>query len=57
MGFRPIGRVSFCSNSVIEHGVKLEQLARILGHSDPQTTLGYIQISEKRLAEMYEVAL
>lgn len=51
------GRKSLVTNSVIRHGRSLSQMARILGHSDPQTTLHYVDISENRLAHMYSDAL
>ncbi len=51
------GRKSLVTNSIILHGRSLEQMARILGHSDAETTLHYVEISPKRLEEMYSVAL
>ena len=51
------GRKSLVSNAVINQGRSLEQMARILGHSDPQTTLDYVVICQKRINEMYLVAL
>lgn len=48
------GRKSLVSNSV-KKGVSLEQLARILGHSDISTTLQYVVIDESRIKEMCAV--
>lgn len=50
------GRRSFVSNAVLR-GVDLETLAVVLGHSHPETTLGYFDVCPKRLAEMCSFAL
>ena len=50
------GRKSMVTNSIINHGRELDQLAHILGHDDPQTTLDYVDINSARLADMYEGA-
>lgn len=48
------GRKSLVTNAIINNGRSLEQMARILGHSDPETTLYYVDIDSKRLERMYE---
>jgi len=47
------GRKSMVTNSIIRQGRTLDQMARILGHDDPQTTLDYVDISMDRLIEMF----
>nr|SHO15125.1 Phage integrase family protein [Moritella viscosa]SHO15424.1 Phage integrase family protein [Moritella viscosa]SHO19023.1 Phage integrase family protein [Moritella viscosa] len=39
------------SNAIIA-GVELEQMARVLGHSDISTTIKYVVIDQKRIKEM-----
>ncbi len=46
------GRRSFCTNA-IEGGFELEQVAFVLGHSDTQTTLMYLQYNDQILEDMY----
>lgn len=48
------GRKSLVTNSVIS-GVSLEQMARILGHSDSCTTIHYVVIQQTRIREMNEL--
>lgn len=48
------GRKALCSNAV-KNGVSLDQLARILGHSDISTTIKYVCIDKKRLKAMYSI--
>lgn len=50
------GRKSLVTNAIINNGRSLDQMARILGHSDPETTLYYVDIDSKRLEKMYEEA-
>lgn len=50
------GRRSYATK-LIRHGLELEQVAIILGHSDVEVTSCYIEVEKKRLREMYEVAL
>jgi len=50
------GRKSMVTNSIIKSGRSLDQLAKILGHDDPQTTLDYVDINYSRLLQMYEDA-
>ena len=50
------GRKSLATNAVLK-GVELEDVAKMLGHEDPEMTLHYIQIDNKRLERAYEVAL
>ncbi|WP_244536397.1 site-specific integrase [Moritella viscosa] len=45
------GRKSLVSNAIIA-GVELEQMARVLGHSDISTTIKYVVIDQKRIKEM-----
>lgn len=45
------GRKSLVTNSVTS-GVSLEQMARILGHSDSSTTIYYVVIQQNRIREM-----
>lgn len=51
------GRKSLVTNAVINKGRSLEQMATILGHGEVDTTLLYVDISAKRLEQMYECAL
>ena len=46
------GRKSLATNAALK-GVDIEDIAQILGHDSPQTTLEYIVIDEKRIREMY----
>lgn len=46
------GRKSLATNASIK-GVPIEDIAILLGHDSPQTTLEYIVIDEKRIREMY----
>lgn len=45
------------TNAIINKGRTLEEMAKILGHSSPQTTLEYVVIDPDRLKKMYEDAL
>lgn len=45
------GRKSLVTNSVIS-GVSLEQMAKVLGHSDASTTIFYVCIQQARIQEM-----
>ncbi len=45
------GRKSLCTNAVIS-GVNIENVARILGHASPETTIDYVVIQPKRVEEM-----
>lgn len=38
-------------------GVELETISKILGHAEVQVTLEYIDISDKQLAKLFELAL
>jgi len=49
------GRKSIATNAA-NNGVELDDIARLLGHSDPEMTLYYIQIGKKELERCYEVA-
>lgn len=40
-----------------KRGVELEAISRILGHSDVQVTLEYIDISKSQMEKLYELAL
>lgn len=46
------GRKSLATNASL-NGVTIENIAAILGHESPQTTLKYIVIDQKRVQEMY----
>lgn len=46
------GRKSLATNAALK-GVDIEDIAQILGHDSPQTTLEYIVIDERRIREMY----
>lgn len=48
------GRKSLATNAA-EKGVPLKDIARILGHDDPEMSLHYIQINKKPLQQCYEV--
>lgn len=48
------GRKSLVTNSVIS-GVSLEQMARVLGHSDSSTTIKYVVIQRERIREMNSI--
>lgn len=48
------GRKSLVTNSVIS-GVSLEQMARVLGHSDSSTTIKYVVIQQRRIREMNSI--
>lgn len=50
------GRKSLVTNAILNQGRTLEQMARILGHSSPETTIHYVDIDFKRLERMYESA-
>ena len=50
------GRKSLATNA-IHNGRKLEDVARILGHKDPETTLHYIDFSDEYIVRMYTDAL
>jgi integrase/recombinase XerD len=41
----------------ISHGVKLEYIQKLLGHSSPETTLRYAQISDDNLKHIYETSM
>ena len=51
------GRRSFATNAIYSGRATIEQVSTILGHSDLQTTYGYIHFDENWLAEVYKLGL
>lgn len=51
------GRRSFVTNAINGGVATLEQVSTILGHSDLQTTYGYMHFEDSKLAERYKLAL
>lgn len=47
-------RRKFATNN-ISHGMKLEYIQKILGHSNPETTLIYARISDKNIKSAYDM--
>lgn len=47
-------RRKFATNN-ISHGMKLEYIQKILGHSSPETTLIYARISDKNIKSAYDM--
>lgn len=50
------GRRSFASN-LLDNGHDLETVQLLLGHSDLDYVMAYIDVSDKKLREMFEVVL
>jgi integrase len=48
------GRKSLCTNAVL-NGVPIETVARILGHSSPETTIDYVVIQPTRIKQMCSI--
>jgi site-specific recombinase XerD len=50
------GRRSYVTNLITIQKVELEVVSRLLGHSDPEYTIPYVEIRKERLVEMYSNA-